>query len=220
MPPAIARILPAGVAAAEIRGDEPDMWLHPAEEELVAGAVVSRVRTFTAARTCARRALAELGCPPVPILRGPHNEPLWPPGFVGSVTHCDGYRAAVAARAGTVTALGIDAEPHRPLKPGLVPMIATPAERDHLGRLPTGVHWDRLLFCVKESVYKAWFPLTGRWLDFPEAVVTIDPGTSTFAARILVPGNRFAGADVIGFEGGYVVSGSLVITAVTAARTS
>jgi len=30
--------------------------------------------------------------------------------------------------------------------------------------LPPGPSWDRLLFSAKESVYKAWFPLTGRWL--------------------------------------------------------
>jgi 4'-phosphopantetheinyl transferase EntD len=26
-----------------------------------------------------------------------------------------------------------------------------------------------MLFCVKESVYEAWFPLTHRWLGFGEA---------------------------------------------------
>jgi 4'-phosphopantetheinyl transferase EntD len=213
--PAIARILPDGVAAAEIRGEDSDVWLQPAEEELVAGSVASRVRTFTAARTCARRALAALGCPPVPILRGPHNEPLWPKGFIGSITHCDGYRAAVAARAGTVTALGIDAELHQPLRPGVLSMIATPAERAHLGRLPDGVYWDRLLFCAKESVYKAWFPLAGKWLDFHEAAVTIRPESSTFTARLLVPGPHVAGTEVVGFAGNYLVSGPLIIAAVS-----
>ncbi|MFD8496640.1 4'-phosphopantetheinyl transferase [Amycolatopsis sp. NPDC059657] len=145
-----------------------------------------RLRTFTTARTCARRALASLGHPPFPILRGPSGEPVWPSGIVGSVTHCEGYSAAVVARAESVPVLGIDAEPHRPLTDGLLPMVATRAERDRLGELPDGVHWDRLVFCVKETVYKAWFPLTGRWLDFHEAEVTIDPVEHTFTARLLV----------------------------------
>ena len=44
--------------------------------------------------------------------------------------------------------------------------------------------WDRLLFSAKESVYKAWFPLTGRWLGFEDADVTITPD-GTFTARLL-----------------------------------
>lgn len=38
-----------------------------------------------------------------------------------------------------------------------------------------GVCWDRVLFCAKETVYKAWFPLTHCWLGFQEASVTIYP---------------------------------------------
>jgi 4'-phosphopantetheinyl transferase EntD len=33
------------------------------------------------------------------------------------------------------------------------------------------VYWDRVLFCIKESTYKAWFPLTHRWLGFEDASV-------------------------------------------------
>ena len=48
------------------------------------------------------------------------------------------------------------------------------------------VHWDRVLFSAKESIYKAWFPLTGRWLGFEEASLSIDPAAGTFAARLHV----------------------------------
>ena len=37
--------------------------------------------------------------------------PQWPPGFVGSITHCDGYRAAAVARARDALTIGLDAEP-------------------------------------------------------------------------------------------------------------
>ncbi|SDY99717.1 4'-phosphopantetheinyl transferase EntD (siderophore biosynthesis) [Amycolatopsis xylanica] len=208
--PAIGRLIPAAASAAEIWGEDPGIALHPAERVLVQDVGARRLRTFTTARTCARRALAALGHPPAPILRGPSGEPLWPNGIIGSITHCDGYSAAVVARAGTVPALGIDAEPHRPLTEGLLPMIATRAERDRLARLPDGMHWDRLVFCVKEAVYKAWFPLTGQWLDFHEADVTIDPAERTFTARLLVPGPR----GITGFAGAFTVAGEVVIAAV------
>ena len=35
------------------------------------------------------------------------------------------------------------------------------------------VSWGRLLFSAKEAVIKAWYPLTGRLLDFTEIVITL-----------------------------------------------
>ena len=56
--------------------------------------------------------------------------------------------------------------------------IARPEEHRWLAELAAShpaVHWDRLLFSMKESVYKAWYPLTGKWLDFEEASIAVDP---------------------------------------------
>jgi 4'-phosphopantetheinyl transferase EntD len=50
-----------------------------------------------------------------------------------------------------------------------------PEERELLATLPGPVHWDRLLFSAKESVYKAWYPLTeftGRFLIRRDLVLT------------------------------------------------
>jgi len=43
-----------------------------------------------------------------------------------------------------------------------------------------------LLFSGKEAVFKAWFPMTGRWLDFKDAEVTVDPFSGAFNAKILL----------------------------------
>jgi 4'-phosphopantetheinyl transferase EntD len=59
-----------------------------------------------------------------------------------------------------------------------------------LAREEPAVHWDRLLFCAKESVYKVWFPLAQCWLGFEDAVLEIDPAGRTFDARVLVPWPR------------------------------
>lgn len=53
---------------------------------------------FVTGRACARRALARLGVEPVPVPSGDRGEPFWPDGIVGSITHCDEYRACAAAR--------------------------------------------------------------------------------------------------------------------------
>lgn len=188
-------ILPATVVGAESVGDPPDVPAHPAEELLLASATARRRAEFTAARACGRNALAQLGFPAQPILRDSGGAPRWPAGVHGSITHCARYRAAAAGLAAVVRSVGIDAEPHLPLRPGLLEMISTPRERTLLhesARARPEVHWDRLLFSAKESVYKAWFPLTGRWLDFDEAELSFEPDTGTFSASLRVPAPELA----------------------------
>lgn len=220
----IDELLPDSVVAVEAFGDdETDQApLYPEEEAIVARAVTKRRREFTAVRACARRAMEKLGTPPQPVLTGTRGAPRWPDGLVGSMTHCDGYRAAALVRATDLASLGIDAEPHAPLPDGVLATVSLPAERDRLARLtartPT-VHWDRLLFSAKESVYKAWFPLTGKWLDFEEADLDFHtpPGQSsqgTFRAELLVPGPVVGGRRLGHFTGGWTVRQGLVTTAV------
>ncbi|QLQ35721.1 4'-phosphopantetheinyl transferase family protein [Micromonospora robiginosa] len=213
----IERILPPAVVVEECFTDPAGLALHPAEEHVVANSVPKRRREFTTVRHCARRALARLGLPPAPILPGVRGAPGWPAGVVGSMTHCDGYRGAALARAGTLGSVGVDAEPHAPLPDGVLDAVALPAERTRTAALRAthpGICWDRLLFSAKEAVYKAWFPLTGRWLDFAEADIVVDPA-GTFTARLLVPGPRLDGVELTAFDGRFLVERGLVLTAVT-----
>lgn len=210
----IEKILPAGVASAEAFADPLDAALFPEEEALVARAVDKRRREFATGRSCARSALAALGVAPGPILRGERGAPQWPPGIVGSITHCAGYRAAAAARASDVAAIGLDAEPDAPLPRGVLDMISLPEERAALRGLPAGACWDRLLFCAKESVYKAWFPLTRRWLGFEEARVTINAADGTFEARLLAEAPPEDPAPA-GFSGRWLAGDGLILTAIT-----
>ena len=210
----INELLPPGVVAVEAFTDPPAATLYPEEEALVARAVDKRRREFATVRACAREALARLGLPPAPILPGPRGEPGWPAGVVGSMTHCDGYRACVLGRAAGVRAIGLDAEPDGALPDGVLGMVSLPPEREMLAGLATrapGPSWDRLLFCAKESVYKAWYPLAGRWLDFSEAEVTLDPG-GTFDVRLLVPGPVVDGRELTGFAGRWLASDGLLAT--------
>lgn len=188
----IEQILPRVVAAAEAFGDNPAATLFPEEQAIVAKAAQSRQQEFATARACARRALAKLGVPAAPVPRGPRGAPRWPAGVVGSITHSEGYRAAAVAYTRDVRSLGIDAEPDEPLPgDGMLDLIARDTERARLDALATrtpGVCWDRLLFCAKESVYKAWFPLARRWLGFESADIVIDAAEGSFIAEVLVPG--------------------------------
>jgi 4'-phosphopantetheinyl transferase EntD len=214
----IEQILPPAVASAESFDDPPGAVLYPEEQALVARAVDKRRREFTTARTCARRAMAALGLPPAPIVSGERGAPIWPAGTIGSITHCDGYRAAAVALQRDVRSVGVDAEPNEALPEGVLDVITCAAERECLAELADGhpeVAWERLLFSAKESVYKAWFPLTHRWLGFEEAIVRPDPLTGTFTAELLVPGPVVDGRTLTGFTGRWTTGHGLVATAIT-----
>jgi len=201
-------IVPAGVWVAESFGDVgDDAVLLPAEEASVAGAGSKRRREFAAVRACARRALASAGFEPGPVPRGPSGAPVWPSGAVGSMTHCDGYRACAVGRAEAFAAIGIDAEPHEPLPDGVLAMVASERERTALAMLAAdvpGVCWAKLLFSAKEAVFKAWSPATGRWLGFAGAELELE-ADGTFAARLL---------DAPGYRGRWIVARGLIATAV------
>ena len=216
----IGDILPAAVAAEETFGDDPAAEIFPEEQEAIAQAVVTRRQEFITGRSCARAALTRLGLPPAPILRGDRGQPQWPAGIVGSITHCAGYRACAVAHQRDVRTLGLDAEPHGPLPDGVLNVVAGPEEQARLTELASahpGVHWDRLLFSAKESVYKAWFPVTGQWLGFGDAAVDLSPsgaapGQGRFTARILL-----GDAPIDYFEGRWLVSHGLLATAIAVA---
>lgn len=212
--PMIEDLLPTQVVSIAVRGDDPSAYLLPDEAAQIGWAVESRMREFTTARTCARRALRILGLPALPILCGPKREPLWPPGVVGSITHCCGFRAAAVAMQRDIMAIGIDAEIHAPLPSGVLEQVCVDQERRWLAGASGSLHWDRLLFSAKEAVYKAWFPLTGRWLGFEDAVVTFNPTERTFQAQLLVEPPATVDHDLTHFAGRFLVRDGLVLTAV------
>ncbi|MFB4424417.1 4'-phosphopantetheinyl transferase [Streptomyces sp. QL37] len=235
----IDELLPACVAAAHTFGDVADADLLPEELRHMAGAVERRRRSFRTGRHCARQALASLGrTARHPLLPGPHGEPLWPRGVVGSITHCEGYRAAAVAEDRDLASLGIDAEPHAALPAGVLRKVMSPHEGGRLARLfglHPEVHWDRLLFSAKEAVYKTWFPLTGTGLGLQDIEVTIAPGlrgsavgargatgsgagAGTGAFHAHVPRSRIGAGRLSVLRGHWLVRDGLLVTAAIRTR--
>jgi 4'-phosphopantetheinyl transferase EntD len=207
-------------ACAETFSDVPESMMLSVEAAAVAGAVAERRREFGTVRNCAREALRQLGVPAVPILPDVDGAPRWPVGVVGSLTHCAGYRAAVVARSGELCGVGIDAEPHAAVPDAALDLVLRDEERTRLfglARSYPDLHWDRILFCVKEAVYKAWFPLTRRWLDFADVSTTVHLD-GTFAARLLVRHPGVAGVEPDGFSGRWVVGRGLVVAATSVGK--
>lgn len=216
----ISAVLPPtpDLVSCELFTDPPGLAPLPEEAPLIARAVAKRRNEFVTVRHCARLAMDQLGVPVAPILKGDKGEPRWPEGVVGSLTHCLGYRAAVVGRSHAVRSVGVDAEPHDVLPDRVLEAISLAGERRHIEQLPAHLHWDRILFCAKEATYKAWYPLTGRWLGFEDAHITFgidgDGSTGTFVSRILVDPAARSGPPLTELRGRWSVSDRLALTAI------
>ncbi|TDT97675.1 4'-phosphopantetheinyl transferase EntD [Streptomyces sp. 846.5] len=213
----IEALLPPAVQVSSVFGDLPGPPLFPQEAALIADSVESRRNEFATGRRLARQSLSRLGIADVPLLSGARGEPLWPDGVLGAITHCDGYRAAAVVRRSDLFSVGMDAERARPLPEGVFEAVSLPEERAAVAKLrhvAPEVPWEVLLFSAKESVYKTWFPLTGKFLEFEKARVLFDPERRTFTARLLVPGPHWGDSTLDGFNGRWAVREGFALTAI------
>jgi 4'-phosphopantetheinyl transferase EntD len=141
------------------------------ESEIVRGAEEKRQREFRAGRMCARRALAGIGAPNGPVLREQSGAPLWPPGYLGSISHCESFAWAVVS--GSINAVGIDVERVRdPFPWEILNLFCGAAEEEHIMGYAERERGVRALavFSLKESVIKC-FGARGVILDFREISV-------------------------------------------------
>lgn len=155
-------------------GDE--QALLPEEFEAFARSVVKVRRASGAARIVARELLRRLGAPQRPIPRSSSGIPVWPKGIVGSLAHDSDVAIAALAMSHDFLAVGIDVEPAEPLDPGLLDMVATASERQAIADDLGG---GRLLFSIKEAVYKAVYPLDGVFLDHHDVEVSLATGMAS-----------------------------------------
>lgn len=206
---ALASILP--VTAQSAYGPIPaaDAFLFPCEAAHIRNSAAERQREFAAGRTYARRALSNLGLGDAQISVGPDREPLWPTTVVGSLSHTHDFCIAVVAPATILLGLGVDVEDAVPLDSTLIPFIMTEAECAAHTR-ESGCDNGMLIFSIKESVFKAYFPQTRSFLQFHDTEVTLDPQHRAFRARIIGSRPPLGGSrEVYGryeFAGGRILS--------------
>ena len=94
--------------------------LMPQERNFVKAAVEKRQREFATARVLARRLLADYGIRQYPLLNDDDRVPVWPEGFVGSISHCDDCCVvALLGKSGNTISIGIDVEPDTAIDPDL-----------------------------------------------------------------------------------------------------
>lgn len=141
----------------------------------IARSVAKRQAEFLAGRICARAALQQLeGLNFSPAI-GDDRAPVWPAHISGSITHSTGRAAAIVAKKSHWRGLGMDLEnllnPERAER--LAGEILTPPELRRMAAGPSDqlALLVTLTFSVKESLFKALYPIVRQRFYFEHAEV-------------------------------------------------
>ncbi|MBB4867299.1 enterobactin synthetase component D [Pseudomonas nitritireducens] len=132
--------------------------------------VAKRQAEYLAGRLCAREALQACGGPAQVPGTDEERAPLWPAGFCGSITHGDGWAAAIVAQSNQWRGLGLDVENRLETARAerLAAEILTPDELTRLDPQQAALQVT-LTFSLKESLFKALFPLVRKRFYFEHA---------------------------------------------------
>ncbi len=212
-------LLPEGVLCGEIDPADVDTDLLSDEERAdVARAIPRRVREFAAGRQLAHELLERLGARRAPLCNGPDRAPIWPAGFVGSISHTGRLAVAIVARMDKFAALGCDIEPDGALEEGLWDLILRPEERCYVSTQFDPGRVVRRIFSAKEAAYKAWYPSCGVVLEHHDVHIQLgqregDSLQAPFIAKLQRDaGTMRAGSELRGY---WRNCGGLVATAVS-----
>ena len=146
--------------------------IHPSEAACVSRAVPKRQREFAIGRSLARKLVFELGVDALPLLPDSDRCPIWPPRLIGSISHTSKICAVVVASEKSLRGVGIDVELAEPLPENLHTRICLPDELDDVKGECAGRR-AKLLFSIKEAVYKCQFPITRIPFEFHDVRVEL-----------------------------------------------
>lgn len=210
------RLFPAGVVTVSTRASG---WTEPpyaAEGEAVANAVVGRRHEYAAGRVCAREALGKLGVLDFPLLSDADGLPIWPTGFVGSISHCPGYCGVAVSPRGWIRSIGFDVEENLPLPAELRAHVVCEEEQDWISQHTSdqALDWHKLLFSAKESAFKAIYPLFRRSFDFWDLELELSASTRSFSLRP----SSLCGLAGDSLSGRFYVTAQHIFTGVTVAH--
>lgn len=188
--PELAALFPAGAVAAQ--GSALPEDLTQDELNSVSHCSEKRINDFSSGRACARLALKELGVERFSLLSAKDRQPIWPAQITGSITHTDGYTAAVVIRQGSVRSIGVDSEAVGAVHEDLWPRICTPAELEGLRSFPGIGRSERaaLIFAAKEAFYKSQFPLTREWVGFADVAIALEEVSDGGGVFVVAPQRR------------------------------
>jgi len=139
-------------------------------------AVKKRQIEYLCGRFCARLCFEAMGLRPAPpVTFNEDRSPGWPKGYIGSITHTQGWASAVVAQQTQVRGVGVDIENKIvDASPQMTKHIC--CEPRELTDVEQALGLERslaltLIFSAKESLYKAVYPWLQRYYGFHAARV-------------------------------------------------
>ena len=164
-----------------------------------------RQSIFDMGRACAAELLAELGSSETSIAMAPDRSPVWPQGYVGSITHTDELLGVAVARRKDFRSIGIDAEAIIQPEAAVEIDELCMGGRERALRDSAGINhqtFSSLCFSAKESFFKCLYPLAGVWFDFQDAEL------ACFDANLQLLQMRLLRDLASGFQQGQVFGGT------------
>ncbi|GHC16609.1 4'-phosphopantetheinyl transferase [Kushneria pakistanensis] len=175
--------------------------------ESLSRAVTKRRAEYLAGRICARHALAALDIHVDALPSLADRQVDWPTSARGSITHARDLAAALVSTTPIHQGLGVDAE--RWLTPERADYLATSILTPYEQKAVKDFTFEQraraitLTFSLKESLFKALYPLTGTRFYFHDAYLEgIDPTVSSGQCTLILncvlseawqPGMRLTG---------------------------
>src|SRR5467141_3430657 len=148
-----------------------------------------RQSIFDMGRACAAELLADLGSRETSVAMAADRSPVWPQGYVGSITHTDDLLGVAVARSKDFRSVGIDAEAI--IEPETTVEIDDLCMNERERSLRDSVEinhqtFSSLCFSAKESFFKCLYPLTAVWFDFQDAeIASLDADLRVLQMRLL-----------------------------------
>lgn len=158
--------------------------LYAQEQALTHNMSTRRFEDFSAGRYCIKSALKKLGINNYPVLIGNSRQPILPNNVSASISHTNKLIAAVAVKSHTISSIGIDLEQPIPLEQELLTLVCHQQEIKYLRTQNNPLLCAKIIFSIKESIYKCLNPLANIWIDFHDVEILSLHENGDFAAKL------------------------------------
>jgi enterobactin synthetase component D len=183
----------------------------------LSNSINKRRAEYFAGRFLCRQLLLARGLP-IQVASGHHRQPLWPEGWMGSITHSGDTALVAVAEDRSEHVLGLDLENWlSPLQAAEIRnQVTVSGELERLNSDWAPERLMTLVFSAKESLFKALYPKVKEYFDFNCAeLLRLDQFSGRFTlglrhtlARGLTAGQRF--------EGGWLLLAGQLLTVIFA----